>query len=161
MSYELHFGDGQSRQEIGPAEMAGAVRHQYAAPGSYTALLKGQSDSGELVENELVVVVQKPAEPPPRPKPAVTATAPPITPPPAQEGIPWWLLLLAALAIAIGAYLGGAAIAASADPIRFKPHVHLGHARVVGSVTVDNAVSMRVRRDAGRTEIVKDEGDEL
>ena len=64
-SYELNFGDGVVESEIEP-DSAGKVvrRHVYEDPKVYTARMKAWRNTGELIENELLVSVQSPPPPP-------------------------------------------------------------------------------------------------
>ena len=142
--YELHFEDGVVvKRDIQPGTGGTAVSfppHRYETPGRYTALIRAWRVTGELIEHQFQVSVQ-PATVPPKP------------------GIPTWLLVLAAVTILLSTYWGFTAVSTGTDLVTFEATLDPGTVRVIGSTTADDAVSMRVRRDAGRVVISMDKGE--
>ena len=135
--YEMHFGDHTVESYSPPGSNREAVfRHVYREPRSFKAEMNVLRSTGALVEKEFFVSVQAPAEP-------------------VESDILLWLLLLALIAIVFLAVKG---LATATKHITFEPKMDTGIVSVMGSTTADDAVSMRVQRDAGQIVISMDTG---
>ncbi len=138
--YELNFGDENFESYTPPgSDRKAAFRHVYKEPRSFKAKMKVLRSTGELVEKEFLVLVQAPAEP-------------------VKSDTLLWLLLLALIAIILLAVKGLAVLMKGTNPVTFEPKMDTGRVSVTGSTTADDAVSMRVQRDAGQTVISMDSG---
>lgn len=146
--------------------------HRYQRLENYTAELQAVRSSGEVVIPLKIPVAVKPPPPAPRPEvvragdPAgktrsVSVQALPVVPVPPNRRKPWWpwLLVLAALAVLLGTFVIPAPVSTGTPDVRFEPSADLGRVRVVGSATVDEAISMQVRRDEGKLVIKRNDGE--
>ena len=168
-SYELAFGDEVGdvvvESDIKPNSAGEAVRrhHRYEMPGDYTAVMRAQRNTDELVKMELPVSVHSPA--PAASLKQVSVQWPPVRPvvtvppEPAKSNILLWLLFLAAIAILLSMGRGLTAVSTGTDDIKFEPRSHRGKVTLIDSTTANDAVSMCVHRDEGRPVISVDNGE--
>ena len=149
LRYELDFGDGLAvTQEIAPGTGRSAIRfppHRYEAAGNYTAILNTSRTTGGPSRIALGVSVKAP---------------PMVVEDPVVERRTWpWLLILSALAVLLGTYVLPTPVATGTGDVTFEPRVDSGRIRVLGSTRAEDAVAMRVRRNAASLKVIMNNGE--
>jgi hypothetical protein len=142
-SYGLDFGDGSDplTNIVPDPDDTVTLRHVYNSPGDYDAVMTARRVNGDSVASTLLVAIQ----------------FPPVVP--KSTNLPWILLMIVLLLIILW-LVWKLASTLSTGGVTFEPTIDRGRVRMVGSTTLDDAVSLRVHRDEGHVSISTDNGEQ-